>query len=724
MTPVDITHPDDVAETKAHYDKKYAGKLDSFNLEKRYLCKDGSIRWGYVNASVVRDLNGAVISLIAAITDITERKRAEKVIQRSEVLEQLATGAALKKVLNSIVINTEKHRPDTVCSVLLLDEDGEHLRHAAAPSLPDFFNAAIDGVEIGPDRCPCGAAAYTGEGVIVENIMSHPNWASYRELAEKEGLLACWSEPVISSTGKILGTFTIYYREPRAPSQSDLHFIRDSARLAAIAIEGKQAEEALRESEEKFRALSEKSIVGIYLLQEDEFRYVNPCFAEITGYSVEDIVGSIAPKDVVHPGDWPIVQENIRKRISGEAPSVRYEVRIIRKDGVLRNTEVFGTLTTYQGEAAIIGTLLDITERKRAEETIRASESKLRSILDSLQDVYYRTDIEGRVVMASPSTRQVTGYRPEQLIGKPIISFWRHPEKRKEMLEAMQVGGGAVQNYEVEGVHKDGSFVWGSINAHFYHDEEGDIAGVEGTIRDITTRKQAEEQTLQLLTQNRDLTQRMFQIQEEERRHLARELHDEFGQCLTAIQLNAKTISQFSDALHPDILSSAKIIAETATQMHKDIHAMVRYLRPALLDELGLLESLKVLADQWQAQHPHIDCTLSLDGQLNSLGDDLNITLYRVIQEALTNAAKHAKARHVSIQLNRQTAEQLSPETLHLTIVDDGVGMHTSNPGNGFGLPGMRERVLSSGGHFALNSEPGRGVRIEIGLPVSSEASA
>jgi signal transduction histidine kinase len=232
-------------------------------------------------------------------------------------------------------------------------------------------------------------------------------------------------------------------------------------------------------------------------------------------------------------------------------------------------------------------------------------------------------------------------------------------------------------------------------------------------------RQHAEDKTLQLLQQNRELTQRLFQIQEEERRHLARELHDEFGQWLTAIHLNAETISQLSKGKNPHVHDSATAIDESATEMHKNIRDMIRQLRPTLLDELGLVESLKHLLDQWQAQHPEVELTLALDGKLDYLEDNLNITLYRIIQESLTNVAKYADARDVAVELMRREGRVGQQDSLLLNVEDNGKGMDTEAATEGFGLAGMRERVLAVGGKFTIHSPPGKGMRIEISIPLN-----
>ena len=204
-------------------------------------------RW--VLTSEHRTRGGGTVSVH---TDVTARRRAEEQLRgRNKVLERLAAGASLDDVLSVLVATIEEARPDLLCSVLLLDAGKKRLRHGAAPSLPEFYNQAIDGLEIGPGVGCCGTAAYSGERVIVEDVMSHPYWVEFRELVQKAGLRACWSEPIFSSVDEILGTFAIYYREPRRPDQSDLEFITSAAHLAGIAIERKGAERELRAAKEQ-----------------------------------------------------------------------------------------------------------------------------------------------------------------------------------------------------------------------------------------------------------------------------------------------------------------------------------------------------------------------------------------------------------------------------------------------------------------------------------------
>jgi diguanylate cyclase (GGDEF)-like protein/PAS domain S-box-containing protein len=211
-------------------------------LEAPVVCKDGKVRYGMINISWIGHRR------LINFSDITDRWRAERQNQaRNKVLEMIATGASLTQTLKTLVLNLEEEKPGTLGSILLLDANGWHLHTGAAPNLPGFYNEAVDGLEIGESVGSCGTAAYTRQRVVVTDIQHHPFWEGYRELASKAGLAACWSEPVFSSRGRLLGTFAIYSREPSKPTQHDLHLIEQAAHLASITIEHHQALDELEQ---------------------------------------------------------------------------------------------------------------------------------------------------------------------------------------------------------------------------------------------------------------------------------------------------------------------------------------------------------------------------------------------------------------------------------------------------------------------------------------------
>ena len=269
--------------------KLLGGEVATIDLERRYHRADGSEFWGHLTGRRFVDANNQNMGLVGVLADITGRKRADQLQQHhNRVLKLLAEKAPLASVLDAIVRDVEAIDPAALCSILLLDADGKHLHHGAAPSLPAFFNTAIDGVAIGPREGSCGACAFTGQRVIVENIATHPWWDAYREVAHKAELAACWSEPILSAQGQVLGTFAIYHRKVCQPSPQDLLLIEDEARLAALAIEKSQADARLQLAATVFSHARE----GIMIVDAvDTIIDVNDMFTEITGFSREEALG-------------------------------------------------------------------------------------------------------------------------------------------------------------------------------------------------------------------------------------------------------------------------------------------------------------------------------------------------------------------------------------------------------------------------------------------------
>ena len=230
--------------------------------------------------------------------------------------------------------------------------------------------------------------------------------------------------------------------------------------------------------------------------------------------------------------------------------------------------------------------------------------------------------------------------------------------------------------------------------------------------QEVIERTRSEYKVQELLRHNSDLAQRLFTAQEDERRALARELHDEMAQTVTAIRTEAAVLSANQGS--PEAVKlSAKRIAESAQQVSQMTRHMLHQLRPVVLDSMGLSQALLTLCDQWQIS-TGISCECDVQGVSQTASDYVNVTVFRLVQEALTNAAKHSHAKRVTVNLLDG-----QDKTLKLSIQDDGRGMTRSQEATqGFGLLGMRERVASLKGSFQLESVPGQGVLIQIELPI------
>jgi len=182
-----------------------------------------------------------------ALPDITTHQNEEAFrAGQSKVLEMISANAPLGEILESLVLLIEAQSPEMLCSVLLLSDDGNHIRHGAAPSLPEQYVRAVDGAPIGPKNGSCGTAMYRGQPVIVKDILKDPLWEDYRDVAAGAGLRACWSTPIMSGRGKVLGSFAMYYREPRTPTGDEASLTNVATHIAGIAIEHQRDQEALR----------------------------------------------------------------------------------------------------------------------------------------------------------------------------------------------------------------------------------------------------------------------------------------------------------------------------------------------------------------------------------------------------------------------------------------------------------------------------------------------
>ena len=243
--------------------------------------------------------------------------------------------------------------------------------------------------------------------------------------------------------------------------------------------------------------------------------------------------------------------------------------------------------------------------------------------------------------------------------------------------------------------------------------------------REVRHRRMLEEQAERLLADNRRLASQALQAQELERRHLARELHDELGQYLNAISLDAARIRDLSNGREPEIHRIALQLMQSATHVYREIGGMIRRLRPIGLDEFGLPSALEHCVEGWRERLPEASFSVTIEGDFSGLSDALTITLYRLVQEGLTNVSKFARRSRVELFMVRAPREDNGTriDEIVVTMADDGPGTDLTKPRTGLGLIGMRERVEALGGEFHVASEPQGGflfcarVSAHAGLP-------
>lgn len=240
-------------------------------------------------AFITYDANGQAVRMSGTHTDLTETRKAQRRERlRTFLLGLLTQDLALPDILEQTVLKLESAMPESLCSILLLDEDRLHLRHGAGPSLPQSYLRALDGHPIGPREGACGAAAYLGRTVISEDITTDPNWDKHREMALAANLASCWSHPIVGHDSRVLGSFAVYHRQPASPSADELLLIEEAAHFTALAIERKRADAELQLA----AAVFEQSSEG-FMVTDADLRIVkiNPAFTTITGYGVDEVAG-------------------------------------------------------------------------------------------------------------------------------------------------------------------------------------------------------------------------------------------------------------------------------------------------------------------------------------------------------------------------------------------------------------------------------------------------
>jgi PAS domain S-box-containing protein len=237
------------------------------------------------------------------------------------------------------------------------------------------------------------------------------------------------------------------------------------------------------------------------------------------------------------------------------------------------------------------------------------------------------------------------------------------------------------------------------------------VTGMLGIYMDITQRVQQEEKLERSLEENRRLTQQLMRVQEEERSHVARELHDELGQHLAAIQIGANFILEKMQASDSAVASAAADIARASRKTLQSIRDLTLRLRPPMLGFLGLEDTLRATLATWQRAHPSIDYRLDFSGELEHVPEAVGVALYRILQESLNNVVKHARATRIDISLSQK------PEELELLVSDDGQGMDVEADRSGLGLQEMRERTHALGGRLELRGAPGQGLILSVSFP-------
>ncbi len=359
--------PKEEADFFVANDKAVLASGELLDLPEESIQTPSGTRFLHTKKIPLLDDGGKLQYLLGISEDITERAlSARRSVEQFRILELIAQAVPLAGILDALCRSFESLcARGASASILLLDADGIHLRHGAAPNLPERYIRAIDGVAIGPAVGSCGTAAYLARQVIVSDIENDPLWRDYRDVALRDGLRACWSTPIFSDKRKVLATFAIYYREVKTPNDAELELIDRAAHLASIAIGRAQNDLALRESEAKYRELIEQASDGIFVSDTaGNALIVNSRWRELLGYTKEEVAG-INTTQTYLDEEKPIHAKRLDQVRAGQ--TLRFERMVRRKDGSAFPAEISLKML---GNESVLGIYRDISERRAQEQKI------------------------------------------------------------------------------------------------------------------------------------------------------------------------------------------------------------------------------------------------------------------------------------------------------------------------------------------------------------------
>ncbi|KLU05558.1 diguanylate cyclase/phosphodiesterase (GGDEF & EAL domain) with PAS/PAC sensor(s) [Rhodopirellula islandica] len=416
-----------------------------------------------------------------------------KVERHSRILEDLLRGESLEITLTKLVELAEESREGMLGSVMLLDSQAKQLQLAASVSLPDRYVKAMDGLEIGPRVGSCGMAACTGERVVIEDLFTHPNWKPYRELVRATGLRACWSEPILSGEGEILGTFGMYYQTPRSPEHDDLILVNECAKLAALAIERHRGEERDRQLAAIVNSTDDvvisKNLNGV-------IQSWNPAAERIYGYSQGEAIGRSI--EMLVPADRRAEQREYQKRLrNGERIEHFSTVRCTR-DGQL--IDVALTMSPVHDAAGkivqIVEVQKDMTSSKRSERELRETRRQHSMLLSNLLGAAFRCHIDEdfSIELISEGIEAITGYSADDFRSKKVRWITTVDPRdigrlRSEIAQAIAERRPYQLKFRI--IHRDGSLRWIWEHGQAIYDESGIAIALEGYATDVTDREAA-----------------------------------------------------------------------------------------------------------------------------------------------------------------------------------------------------------------------------------------
>jgi PAS domain S-box-containing protein len=683
------------------------------------------------------------------------------------VFEKLAQNRTLSDVLDALCLTIEKMRDEIICSILLIDKETGRLSHGAAPSLPDFYLKAVNGTPVGMGVGSCGEAAFTAKRVIVEDILIHPNWKNFTSIAvDKAGLRACWSEPVIGSDSKVLGTFAIYYRQPQSPTKEDIELIRGAAYITSIAIEYSMNREQLKQANAELEhrviertkelrlRITEKEQAEIALRKSHEALSESQRIAKLGSWDLDlntqiitlsvehQFVAGRECKEAALPLDEYIADYVAEKDIAIIQDQLAFAVQNIENSSYHNNFEYclktdgdggyknIAVQIRFKSKGIINGVIQDITERKKTKAALREGVEKYRNLFNNAQVGMFRSGMDdGKFFEANDALARMFGYedRVDILDAEYIAGDNYVDPGTRETLLAIIREHGEFRNFEARLYRKDRSVAWFRYSGRIFP-EKGYI---EGVIADITEEKRMKERLLQ--------AHKMESIGT-----LAGGIAHDFNNMLGIIVGNTELAMDDVPEWNPARNNLNEI--RTASLRARDVVKQILAFSRLSLQEMKPVRISPIIKDSLKLLRSSIPTTIEIHQNISGEPDTVRgdpTQIHQILINLCTNAA-HAmgeKGGVLAVSLKNIEIDEgsgihhhdLSPgKYIRLTVSDTGHGIEPKflerifdpyfttkgvGEGSGMGLSVVHGIIKSYSGDISVSSEPGKGTTFQVFFP-------
>ncbi|SNS52973.1 PAS domain S-box-containing protein [Noviherbaspirillum humi] len=702
----------------------------------------GACAWWDMRVTALRDAFGVLQGWMLVARDMTALHEAREKHRRAEAfsqgqkaaLELAVAGAELTEVLDLLVRTAEAYSEQALlASVLLLDDEGKRLLTGAGPSLPEAYNRAIDGMMIGPAAGSCGTAAFTAKPVFVRDIRKDPLWADFAELAVGHGLRSCWSYPIKSSKGEVVGTFAFYYRQVRDPVPKEADAMPLLVHTAALVLERHRetrereaAQQALAKSEAKLKRLIDANILGIIEYELDAYgtlKAVNDAFLDTVAYSREEFERDGLSWRALTPPDFIDANRKALEQLQRTGVMETFEKEYLRKDG--SRVPVYIGAANFEGSSTQgIAYVLDISKMKEAERALRESEARFRTIANATPQMVWTTFRDGRHDFCNQRWYEFTGLAPGTVDADTWVALV-HPDDRASALRDWQHSMASGEPYECEYRfrHHSGEYRWALTRALPVRDEAGAILRWMGTCTDIQEQKSIQD-ALRLSDQRKDEFLAM----------LAHELRNPLApiaaaaDLLSIVQPDEARLRQLSEIISRQSRHMTGLI-EDLLDVSRVTRGLVTLQRELVPLEAIIASAIEQVRPLMEARGHRLDVA-PMDRSLSVAGDRKR--LVQIIANLLNNAAKYTgDAGLIELQVG------VEGNAVSISIRDNGIGMppalieqafelftqgertsDRSQGGLGIGLALVRRLVELHGGTVRAVSEgAGKGSEFIVRLP-------